>query len=186
MNSLFKIKPQSNGPKNMPIRRDDSISNAAELSKYGTFWKSLDGVNIDEISMIDAILLGKASQQAQTFRDNYDLPFGGLDYDISGDFFQLPPVGGTSMTVDVLKDTDVMPTDAASKHDKSYTSAAFPRQAGINAFRGCKLRELTQQKRAENDAEHTAFIQNMRTFNIANPISDDLLAKGAGKTSTHL
>jgi hypothetical protein len=79
------------------------------------------------------------------------------------------------MTVDVLKDTDVMPTDAASKHDKSYTSAAFPRQAGINAFRGCKLRELTQQKRAENDAEHTAFIQNMRTFNIANPISDDLL-----------
>jgi hypothetical protein len=52
---------------------------------------------IDEISMISGTMLHQVNQKCQRFGDRA-LPFGGLPVVIlSGDFYQFPPVHGTSL-----------------------------------------------------------------------------------------
>ena len=88
--------------------------------------------------MIDAILFGKASEQTQKFRNIYGVPFGGMDYDVSGDFFQLPPVLGTSLVDDVLIDAGIIPAPRDKvKNDKNYASLTAPRQQGIASCVNC-------------------------------------------------
>lgn len=50
---------------------------------------------IDEISMVEGALFDKLEQIARTIRNN-GRPFGGIQVVITGDFFQLPPVGSTA------------------------------------------------------------------------------------------
>lgn len=47
---------------------------------------------VDEVSMVDGELFDKLEQVARTIRNN-GRPFGGIQLIITGDFFQLPPVG---------------------------------------------------------------------------------------------
>lgn len=54
-------------------------------------WQVLKILIIDEISMIDSTLFEKLHRIAKHFRQN-DLPFGGIQLVLTGDFFQLPPI----------------------------------------------------------------------------------------------
>ncbi|VEU19918.1 DEKNAAC100769 [Brettanomyces naardenensis] len=54
-------------------------------------WKNLEVLIIDEISMIDGELFGKLDFIARKMKKN-NLPFGGIQLIVCGDFYQLPPV----------------------------------------------------------------------------------------------
>lgn len=54
-------------------------------------WNAAKTLIIDETSMVDGALFDKLEHIARAVRD-VDLPFGGIQLVISGDFFQLPPV----------------------------------------------------------------------------------------------
>lgn len=58
-------------------------------------WTTAKVLIIDEISMIDAQLFDKLEEIARRIRGN-ELPFGGIQLVITGDFFQLPPVSKNS------------------------------------------------------------------------------------------
>lgn len=63
--------------------------------KKKSAWIAAKVVFIDEISMIDADLFDKLEYIAREVRQN-DLPFGGIQLVITGDFLQLPPVSRNS------------------------------------------------------------------------------------------
>jgi len=54
-------------------------------------WKEVDILVIDEISMLSKNLFELLNEIAQRVRRN-NLPFGGIQLVLSGDFYQLPPV----------------------------------------------------------------------------------------------
>ena len=56
--------------------------------------KNLDILIIDEISMLDDELFGKISEFMGILRMNPELPFGGLQLVLCGDFSQNCPVNG--------------------------------------------------------------------------------------------
>jgi len=55
-------------------------------------WRDLNILVIDEISMLSPVLFDKLENLARVIRRN-DLPFGGIQLILSGDFLQLPVVG---------------------------------------------------------------------------------------------
>jgi ATP-dependent DNA helicase PIF1 len=55
-------------------------------------WNDTQVLFIDEISMIGASLFDKLDQIGRAVRRKPDLPFGGIQLVVSGDFFQLKPV----------------------------------------------------------------------------------------------
>lgn len=65
----------------------DILNNKA---KWGR-WLKVRVLVIDEISMISSILFDKLDVVARAVRGN-DMPFGGIQLVVTGDFFQLPPV----------------------------------------------------------------------------------------------
>ena len=60
-------------------------------------WNAIDTLIIDEISMLTADLFDKLEELARRIRKS-DLPFGGIQLILSGDFCQLPPIGVSSDT----------------------------------------------------------------------------------------
>ena len=60
----------------------------------------LEDVNyifIDEVSMLACHDMYKISAQLAKALNTFDLPFGGMNMIFTGDFAQLPPVGGSSL-----------------------------------------------------------------------------------------
>ena len=55
-------------------------------------WKNLEVLIIDEISMIDGILFDKLDYIARHMKKRLEVPFGGIQLIVCGDFYQLPPV----------------------------------------------------------------------------------------------
>ena len=60
-------------------------------------WRRCKVLVIDEVSMLDAGLLDKLEEIARGIRGN-TLPFGGIQLVLTGDFFQLPPVGRSGVS----------------------------------------------------------------------------------------
>ena len=56
-------------------------------------WKMCKVLVIDEVSMLDGHLLDKLNIIAQCVRCQPEIPFGGIQLVLCGDFYQLPPVG---------------------------------------------------------------------------------------------
>ncbi|PJA37251.1 helicase, partial [candidate division WWE3 bacterium CG_4_9_14_3_um_filter_43_9] len=61
---------------------------------------------IDEVSMLHAFRLDLLNQLCQAFRRSLE-PFGGMQIVLSGDFFQLPPVGRGGENVDFVHKSEI-------------------------------------------------------------------------------
>lgn len=75
-----------NGPKDEILRK---VKNSGEAKKR---WRTTEILIIDEISMLNGELFDLLSFIGRHIRDD-DRPFGGIQLVLTGDFFQLPPVG---------------------------------------------------------------------------------------------
>ncbi|KAF8656392.1 hypothetical protein AX16_002577 [Volvariella volvacea WC 439] len=67
------------------------IKNPERFKSVLKRWRSVQTLIIDEISMIDGTLFDKLEFMARELKEK-DLPFGGIQLVLSGDFCQLPPV----------------------------------------------------------------------------------------------
>jgi len=82
---------------------DDLVAKISKSSKAKQRWLSLDVLVIDEVSMLSAELFDKLEQIARMIRRKPskllkgesipELPFGGIQLILSGDFLQLPVIG---------------------------------------------------------------------------------------------
>ena len=68
-------------------------------------WKDIQVLFIDEVSMLSKTLFDKLSYIGCKIRNNDELPFGGIQLVLSGDFFQLPPIAAG--TVGFLFESDI-------------------------------------------------------------------------------
>lgn len=75
--------------------RDSLISMVLFNKKAYKRWTSVKALVIDEISMVDAKLFDNFEYVAREIR-GVDQPWGGIQLVVSGDFFQLPPIGKKS------------------------------------------------------------------------------------------
>ncbi|KAH6585888.1 hypothetical protein BASA50_000834 [Batrachochytrium salamandrivorans] len=75
-------------------KKEDLATHIIRNKKLRIRWERVKVLVIDEISMIDGHLFDKIEYIARTVRGN-NLPFGGVQLVISGDFLQLPPVNQT-------------------------------------------------------------------------------------------
>ncbi len=121
-------------------------SNLRSLKTKKYLEKKFDKVKvliIDEISMLHRNQLELVDQVLQYFKEN-QLPFGGIQLIVCGDFFQLPPIGNAE--------------------EKSKDKFAFMSPVWVNAaFHVCYL---TEQFRQENNALNQ-FLGEMRSARIS-------------------
>ena len=59
------------------------------------FWRSVDTLVVDEVSMLSESQFELLDKIGRRVRKNEELPFGGIQIIFSGDFHQLPPVSET-------------------------------------------------------------------------------------------
>lgn len=71
---------------------EELITRAKRYRSTLAVWTRTETLIIDEISMIDAKYFDKLDKVAQALRRN-SRPFGGMQLIMTGDFYQLPPVG---------------------------------------------------------------------------------------------
>lgn len=76
------------------IKNEQQIMQRIMKQRYRIDWEICKVLIIDEISMMSAGTLDLLDRLAKNIRQN-DLPFGGIQVVLSGDFFQLPPVVNT-------------------------------------------------------------------------------------------
>lgn len=69
-------------------------------------WKSTKVLIVDEISMIDGRLFDKLDFVARSIRRKRDVPFGGMQVVLCGDFYQLPPVSKNEVNKDGTETKD--------------------------------------------------------------------------------
>jgi DNA replication protein DnaC len=136
INSCLKLGHHGNGRK----QAVQSIVDALEHVK---------GILIDEMSMISTTLLSSIDDQLRLHRPHMsDVPFGGIAVILAGDFFQLPPVGGTALY------SSTLPKKMSKK-------------ANHNSIGDFKLLELTSQHRvvatADKDSQLITAINQMRS-----------------------
>jgi hypothetical protein len=97
---------------------------------------------IDEISMLSGSLLSSLDMLARAMK-NKELPFGGMQVIFVGDFFQLPPIGGTGTTYAFLSDA----WKNANMHfcylQKSYRQDDGPLLSVLSHIRSCSVSDDT-------------------------------------------
>ena len=98
-------------------------------ARRGKRIKATDVLVLDEVSMIHAWLFDMVDEVCRKVRKN-DLPFGGLQVVVSGDFFQLPPVSTSTRNRDVFEPSPEFITSrekyaAAGKNPEGYITESF-------------------------------------------------------------
>jgi ATP-dependent DNA helicase PIF1 len=76
---------------------------------------------IDEVSMLDSELFENLDYIAKSIRNKRDLPFGGIQMILCGDFFQLPPI-------DNINQRKLIYTKNDSSSSSSYTNVNFEKK----------------------------------------------------------
>jgi ATP-dependent DNA helicase PIF1 len=71
----------------------DIVKRVSRSKHKKTVWKTTDILVIDEVSMMSKKMFDIIDDIARIVRGKKDLPFGGMQVILSGDFYQLPPVG---------------------------------------------------------------------------------------------
>jgi hypothetical protein len=122
---------------------------------------------VDEISMADPLTIYKIDQRLRNVLNHYQ-PFGGLGVIFMGDFYQLPPVAGTSL-----------PTAMVNHYfrgtviEKTFL-AEF--QTGVELFQSFQLLTWNQQMRAVSDVVHTNMLNEIRVAETGPRIKSEHLA----------
>ena len=75
------------------MTKDEAAAKAMGRKGLATMVKAIKLLIIDEVSMLDPDFFEKADYICQVLRRDSSRPFGGMQLLLTGDFFQLPPVG---------------------------------------------------------------------------------------------
>jgi len=97
---------------------------------------------IDEISMLSGSLLNSLDMLARAMK-NPEKPFGGMQVVFVGDFFQLPPIGGTGTTYAFLSDSWKNGDIHFCYLQKSYRQDDGPLLSVLSQIRSCSVSEDT-------------------------------------------
>jgi hypothetical protein len=107
---------------------------------------------IDEVSMLHAKTLDMVERVARAFKRN-DMPFGGMQVILSGDFFQLPPISKTWN----ISDGENQDPDEVKKDFVFYSEAWAKMKPAV-----CYLNEQHRQ----DDDLYTKILNNIREGNV--------------------
>ncbi|KAM9919655.1 hypothetical protein OXX59_007781 [Metschnikowia pulcherrima] len=136
---------------------DALVKTVRRNRKSVTRWKETEVLIIDEISMIDGRLFQNLDQLARKIRRRANLPFGGIQIIVCGDFYQLPPVSKSEVQAD-------------GTHKKSDAIFAFETPAWEKALdHSIVLKEVFRQK---GDQEFIDMLNDMR-HGIVSPMASD-------------
>jgi hypothetical protein len=135
-----------------------SRSNITSIGKTLKHFKreKIAMVVIDEISMLTPNFLAIIDQKLRTLTGNYNDTFGNLAIMLMGDFFQIPPINGTSLFSSVLNNNNTQQDSNPLIHG-SWLFSLF------------KKIELTQQMRAPDDIHHMKILDQMRNYTLRQP-----------------
>ena len=73
-------------------KNDLGITEQTSYKDIQTSWKYVRLLTIDEVSMMGRTLLMDIDEKLRKIYSNEDKPFGGVNINFAGDFYQLPPV----------------------------------------------------------------------------------------------
>lgn len=131
-----------------------------------------DVLIIDEISMLHDFRLDMVDQICRAVRNKPDLPFGGIQLIMSGDFFQLPPInrgdsraGGFVVNADVWQELDPVICYLSEQHRQDDETLI----AILNAIRDGDLRQHHAQAllaRTEVYPDDLEQITELHTVNV--------------------
>jgi len=79
------------------IKKDDSSQNTTTIAEIQGCLRGVEYIFIDEISMVSCNELYSVSARLAEVTNEHELPFGGMNMILSGDFAQLPATGGASL-----------------------------------------------------------------------------------------
>ena len=162
LNTKLNAKVAENDPKDREKKcqkfKDEC---GAPIEEFGC-------VVIDEISFIDAVVLGHVDKGFANLLGNSEL-CGGLPFLLCGDNHQKPPPGGTPWYQYMVK--------LAAKEETATialgTDSANHR--GITLLSAAKRIELHRLMRARDDPDFIAIQLQMRKTEMLHPVPDDLL-----------
>ena len=145
-----------------PYKLQDRLSNIEKRLGKATM------LVIDEISMMGCIKFVELDSLLRKVKTN-DIPFGGMDILLVGDFAQLPPVGDTSImsalvqsTHDyVIPDKDVVLASNLASRFLKFDLAIFQRSKGCN-----KLKELLQKYRSATKSIPSITIDEIKNIGV--------------------
>ena len=134
----------------------------APIEEYGC-------VIIDEVSFIDAIILGHVDQGFSTLLSNNEL-CGGMPLLLCGDNHQKPPPGGTSWY-------HYMVGVAAKEEDNPLflQGSSSAKHRGLKLLSVAKRVQLHRLMRAKDDPDFIAVQHQMRQTELLHPIPEDFL-----------
>jgi hypothetical protein len=149
--SFLGIKMSDSGS----IRNDTATS--ATMAQIRSRLEGVDYIFLDEVSMLACHDMHKISSQLAKALNVDDPPFGGVNIVFSGDFAQLPPVGGASLysgQVGTRVDSGLKP---------HLQEAALGKALWHQVTTVVILRENMRQKsQTEDDAKFRSALVNMR------------------------
>jgi hypothetical protein len=122
---------------------------ATKLDQLRRDLAGLHALVVDEVSLIDARLLGRMAGRLQLLTGRPHLPFGGVAIISLGDFYQISPVQSASLVASVMAG------------DSSATPQG-PAGVGRDLFATFRCFQLQTQERARGDAAWSAHLQAAR------------------------
>ncbi len=115
----------------------EELLKRVRMSKAVLRWKIAKVLIMDEISMVDSDLFTKLDLIGRDLRvDSQDLPFGGIQIVVVGDFYQLPPVSGNYAFESLSWKTSI-PRAIVLKEIHRQTESALIE--GLNEMRGGRV-----------------------------------------------
>ncbi|MDR0955808.1 MAG: AAA family ATPase [Candidatus Nomurabacteria bacterium] len=135
--------------------------------------RAADVLIIDEISMLHSWQLDLIDQILRRVRESPSRPFGGLQVILSGDFFQLPPVGSRSLqnfrqsSPGDFDGVDQIPAEPATTF--AYNSTAWQNLDPVILY-------LTAQHR-QDDAEFLDILNKIRAGEVRRADAEKIAAR---------
>jgi PIF1-like helicase len=139
----------------------------------------LDGVDyilLDEVSMVSCLELYKISSQLAKSRNCNDLPFGGINIILAGDFAQLPPVNSPPLYSGTVG-TTIDASMSIGQQQSSIGKALWHQITTVVILRQ-NMRQKTQSK---EDTQFRTALENMRYAACTTEDIDFLRSRIAGR-----